>query len=167
MLAPAPFTKMGMSQLVGGEGANLGQHTTAVSPGSRAARKMSRYGSKKPRWESVGIASDWLNAPEMMVDVGLSLAAAPTVAQPAGQTSPGEWYTMIMPAFGLLPSAEESMDRMTEPEGLQSADGRTSHFACHWKKVGSVTGPIAMAKGVEHDAGAVNVVVSGPLFVRV
>jgi hypothetical protein len=71
----------------------------------------------------VGIASDWLNAPEMLVDVGLGLAAAPTVAQPRGQISPGELYGTNMPAVGLVPCAEEARDRMAEPEGLQSTGG--------------------------------------------
>jgi len=90
MLTSTPLTEMSMSQLVRGKGANLGQHTTAVSPGSRAARKMSSSGSTKSRSEPVGIASERLKAPEILVEVGLSLAAAPTVAQPEGQTSPGE-----------------------------------------------------------------------------
>jgi hypothetical protein len=70
---------------------NLGQHITAVSPGSRAVMKISSPGSKKlGSLEPVGIASDWLKAPEMLVDVGLSFVAAPTVAQPEGQKSPGD-----------------------------------------------------------------------------
>lgn len=52
----------------------------------------------------VGKAVDTLKAPEMLVDVGFGLAAAPTVSQPAGQIRPGEWYTMTLPAWGLCPS---------------------------------------------------------------
>ena len=63
---------------MGSKSANLGQHRMAVSPGSRADMKTSSNGT------------DGLNAPEVLVDIGLSLAAAPTVAQPEGQTSPGE-----------------------------------------------------------------------------
>ena len=65
----------------------LGQHTMAVSPGPRASKKMSSAGSKKSSYEADELK---LNAPEMLVDVGLSLAAVPTVAQPEGQMSPGE-----------------------------------------------------------------------------
>lgn len=86
-----PFQRVGHEPIGWRQGrANLGQHTTAVSPGSRAARKTSSSGSKKPVLEPGGIATDWLKAPEMLVDVGLGLAAAPTVAQPEGQKSPGE-----------------------------------------------------------------------------
>lgn len=74
----------------GGRGADLGQHRMAVSPGSRAARKISSCGSTKTNSEPVGTAMDWLNAPEMLSDVGLGLAAPPTVAHPDGQISPGE-----------------------------------------------------------------------------
>lgn len=75
---------------IGGKGKNLGQHATAVSLGSRVATTTSRNGSKKP-----GLLPDWnspdrLKALEILVDVGLSFLAAPTVAQPEGQTSPGE-----------------------------------------------------------------------------
>lgn len=79
---------------------------------------------------------DWLNAPEILIDVGLTLVATPTVDQPDGHTRPGEWYTMNIPAVGLLPSAEEIRDRRADPAGLQSAGGRTSHWASHWKRVG-------------------------------
>jgi hypothetical protein len=70
-------------------GDNLGQHAMAVSLGSRASRKTSRYGGKNSE-TLFGTSPDTLSAPEILVDVGLSLVAAPTVAQPEGQTRPGD-----------------------------------------------------------------------------
>lgn len=61
----------------------------AVLLGSSAAKKTSRYG-----WKNAGergrTTPDKLNAPEILVDVGLSLVAAPTVAQPDGHATPGD-----------------------------------------------------------------------------
>jgi hypothetical protein len=67
---------------------HLGQQTAAVSLGSRAAKIISRSGSKKAL--PVGNALEMLKAPEMLVDLGLILAAAPTVSQPEAQINTGE-----------------------------------------------------------------------------
>lgn len=69
---------------------NLGQHRTAVSPGSRAAKSTSYSVSKNSGSSSVGRSSVMLNAPETLTDVGLTLAPEPAVVQPEGQISPGE-----------------------------------------------------------------------------
>lgn len=77
-------------------------------------------------------------------------------------------YTIIMLSVGLLPAAEEAIDRKIEPEGLQSAggSGSGSHCAPHTERAGFVAAASKVTKAVEHDAGAVNVVVSGLMFIR-
>jgi hypothetical protein len=60
----------------------------------------------------------------------------------------------------------ESMDEITAPLGLQAAGGTNALAASHSKKVGSVARAIIVSYTVEHDVGAVNVVVSGPLLRR-
>jgi hypothetical protein len=106
-----------------------------------------------------------LKAPETLIDVGLTFVPEPAVVQPDGQISPGEWYTIISPAVGLAPFAEESMDRMTEPLGLQSTGGSSGPQIFHCCPFGSAAKAITVSPAaVRHDAGAVKVVVSGPLL---
>jgi hypothetical protein len=103
-------------------GADLGQHATAVSLGSRAERKASVQGSKK-MGTLVWITADTLRlkaAPEIVVDVGLTLVAAPAVVQPAGHTSPGEWYGTSWSAAGLPAAWAAAREVMMGPGGEQS-----------------------------------------------
>lgn len=66
------------------------------------------------------------------------------------------------------PNAAESMDRITDPFGLQSAGTCCTLQLSYPKPSGpDASAIIVTAAAVRHDAGAVKVVVSGPLLNRV
>lgn len=105
-----------------------------------------------------------LKTPDTLLDVGLILVAAPAVVQPKGQSNAGDWYIMTSAATGFKASWTDATEVMAGPGGSQSSGRCLLQWTVQSIMDKYLARAIPVSKAVEHEAGAVKVVVNGPLF---
>lgn len=102
-------------------------------------------------------------APESDNEPVSSFTASPAVVQADGQAIPGELYAKKAPCHGPAVVVGVAMSSMDLPEGKQSPKRAGLQLSAKYPIHGCPVYPsITLPAAVEHDSGAVKVVVSGP-----